>query len=421
MSESTGQQIAYGEALDAFPEWTALERDLGITVAGWQIRRGRTDEFTRTGTGTATIFVNDLTGFLGTGADFPVHARILLRGSPMFRGHVQSIDTQVDGSGVVSRAAINCVDAFEYLSNIELVDAFADPGFSSQRIFGNIPPDEVADNGDIFYEDGQVDDRMIQALEDIHWPSSLRSIFSGNVNVMESVYSPGTSFKQLLDDAADAEFPTVANLFMGNDGVLKFRGRFARFNPDAYGITRWQAGTGSHVTGDVAQLRELEWTWGREQVFNSALCYPDLNRHPQKVTMMDQQVLDQASIDKWGLRSWSAENIITLRHNANGNTGAQECAIYATYVIENYAQPVPRCSRLTFRSLLDGDPRASATWALMCGVEIGDIVELNTDWIGGEHFVEGITASASELNGDVPNATVTLDLSPTAHWTVDPF
>lgn len=421
MSELEGQLVAGGDALDAFPDFQPLLRSHGITVSGWEVRRGRQDEFTRTGTGTATIFVNDLSGFLGTGSEFPVHARIDLRGTTVFRGHVDTIDVDVDNAADVSRAAIRCVDAFDLLSGIELVNAYAFPGFSSVRVFGNIPPDEIEDNGDIFYEDGQVDDRMIQALEDIHWPPSLRSIFSGNVNVMESVYSPGTSFMQVLSDAADAEFPSVANLFMGKDGVLKFRGRFARFNPDAYGISRWQAGTGSHVTSGVAQIRELAWTWGRKQVFNSALCYPDTIRHPQKVDLIDQQFVDDTSIEKYGMRSWAAENLITLRHNTNGNTGAEECQLFAQYIIENYSDPVPRVSQIVFRSLSDDDQRAAATWALMTGVEIGDIVELSTDWIGGEHFVEGITISCHELDGTIPDTTVTLDLSPAAHWTVDPF
>jgi hypothetical protein len=43
MSESTGQQVAYGDAMDAFPSWVSLERALGITVSGsWP--RGRNPE-----------------------------------------------------------------------------------------------------------------------------------------------------------------------------------------------------------------------------------------------------------------------------------------------------------------------------------------------------------------------------------------
>lgn len=413
MSETGGCQIAYGDALDAFPAFTALTR-----VSGWEIRRGRTDEFARTGTGTATIHVNDLTGYLGAGAEYPVHAQITLRGSPMFRGYVDDINVEVAPSGVVSRVAIECVDAFDVLAGIEV--APSDP-----VSFGDFVPVDSA--GNVFYEDGQVDDRIIQALEDANWPSSLRSIFSGNVQVMESVYDAGTSILQIINDAADAEFPTVANLFVDASGVVRFRGRFARFNPSAYGIPTWYAGTESHVTSGVAQIRTLSFETTKKQVFNAALCYPDPSRHftdggdPIPVVMEYQLVVDNASISKWGVRSWSAENLITRRHNANGNTGAEECRLFAEYVVENYSDPVPRVSRIGLKSLRDSDPRAAATWALMQGIEIGDVLDLTTDWISGTYFVEGITASAHELDGTIPFATVELDLSPAAHWTVDPF
>lgn len=417
MSESTGQQIAYGDALEPFPAWQPLN-DTGIRVSGWDIRRGRTDEFTRTGTGTATIYVNDIEGLFNAGAEFPTHARILLRGSPMFRGYVDDVDVDVRPSGVASNVAIVCSDAFDLFAGIEMQDEFAFPGISSVRKWGNLPPQGTEG---VFFEDGQVDDRMILVLFQSGWSTSLQSIYSGNVNVAESVYDPATSVLQALWDAADAEFPTVANLVMSAEGVLLFRGRFARFTPDAYGISRWQAGTGSNVTTGVAQTRILGYTTGKKSIYNAALCYPDPNRHPQELEMKDQIVVDETSIAKWGRRSWSAENILTLRHNANGNTGAQECALYAQYVIQNYADPVPRVTKLGFKSLRDSDPRAAATWALMQGVEIGDIVELTTDWISGSYFVEGITAKARELDGTIPLAEVELDLSPQALWTVDPF
>ncbi len=425
MSETDGIQIAYSDALEAFPDWQSLSTLSGLRVAGWTLRRGRTDEFQRTGAGTASILVNDLTGELGADTELPTHVKITLRDAPMYRGFLRGKPAVVEHSGVVTRLSIDCVDAFDLFGRIEIADQFRFPGISSQRVWGNVPPATTADNGDVFYEDGQVDDRIIQVLANGKWSDDLRSIFSGNVNTQESVYAPGASMMQLLADAADAEFPDVSNLFMGGtgdyNGKVMFRGRFARFNPDAYGITRWRVGTGSRVTAGVAQTRELEWADGTDQIYNIALCYPDPEGHPQKIVMADQLFTDQASVDKWGPHSWSAENLIILRHNANGNTGAEECQLFAAYIINNYAQPVPRVTKITLRSLLDRDARASATWAMMMGAEIGDIVELDTDWIGGTHFIEGITASAEELDGDIPNATVSYDLSPAAHWTVDPF
>lgn len=405
MSESDGCQIAYGTALDAFPSWISLGGTAG-RVSGWDIRRGRQDEFSRTGTGTASIYVNDVTGYLGSGAEVPVHGRINLRGSPMFRGHVDEINRDVSSAGVVERVTIELVDAFDFLSGVGLV-----PG-----LHGAVPPAGMEQS--VFYEDGQVDDRMILALLDADWPSSLRSIFSGNVNVFESVYEPGTGVLQVLQDAADAEFPTVANLFVDRAGVVSFRGRFARFNPTAYGVSEWEAGTGAFVTTGVAQIRSLAYSTPKHTVRNAALAYPQGMAENEMQSMV---VTSTSSIAKWGTRTWDAPNLLTKRHNSNGNTGADECKLFSTYVIQNYQNPVPRISRVGFKSLRDSDSRASATWALMTGVEIGDVINITTDWISGGYFVEGITASARELDGTIPYATVELDLSPRALWDVDPF
>ena len=66
-----------------------------------------------------------------------------------------------------------------------------------------------------------------------------------------------------------------------------------------------------------------------------------------------------------------------------------------------------------FDAINDGD--------MMENAEIGDVVDLTTDWISGLYFIEGISASCAHGNGTIPDASVTYDLSPKAHWDVDPF
>ena len=153
-------------------------------------------------------------------------------------------------------------------------------------------------------------------------------------------------------------------------------------------------------------------------IVNSALAYVEGMAEDE----IPEVIIDDAgSQGTYGIRSWSAENLLTKRHLSNGNTGADEALLFATYQVANFKSPVPRISRVQFRSLRDSDHRAAATWALMCGVEIGDVIDIYSDAISGRYFVEGITLDVRELDGDIPWAVCDLDLSPAAFWATDPF
>lgn len=414
MSESGGQQIAFGDALDPFPGWVSLERDLGIRVSGWSMNRGRVDESQRTGTGTAQIHVNDLSGYLGSGGEFPTQARLLLRGSARFRGYVDSIDIEVNHNRPsLSHATISCVDMFDYLSTAELV-----PG-----VHGLAPGHPKLDPGEeqyVVYPIDQVDNRIIDVLTDVGVLSAQRSVFSGNVMLNKSKYSAGTTAMQVLDEAVDAEWPGVSNRFIDSTGRYCFRGRHARFNPEnpTYGIQFWEAATEGSVTTGRAQIRRLSYSRSRKLVVNSAVAYPegmDELEVPQLI------IEDAGSQGLYGIRSWSAENLLTRRHLSNGNTGADEAILFATYQVANYKSVEARITRVQFRALRDFDDRAAAIWDLMQNVEIGDVLDIYTGAISGRYFVEGIGMEVRELDGEIPMVVCDLDLSPAAFWTVDPF
>lgn len=408
MSETDGQQIAYGDALDETPTWISLERDLGLRVSSWRINRGRVDETQRTGTGTATIQVHDLAGYLGSGAEFPVHAQLSLRGSPRFRGHVEELAVEVEHAGVsgVTHCSIECVDLFEHLSGVELV-----PGEH-----GDTPA--LGEEQYVVYDKAQVDDRMIQVLDEAGVPAGLQNVFSGNVELQKTKYSSGTTAMQVLDECADAEWPGVSNRFISSTGEYAFRGRFARFDPTnpTYGIQFWEATTGADPS--QAKIRRLQYTTQKALITNSAMATVEGQAEADKPLVL---IEDAASITKWGRRSWSADNLLTRRHLSNGNSGANEAVLFATYQTANYADPVPRITRVQFRTLRDSDPRAAATWDLMQGVEIGDVIDITSDWISGRYFVEGLSMEVRELDGTIPDCTCELDLSPAAFWDVDPF
>ena len=415
MSESGGQQIATGGAMDAFPSWVSLETALGIRVSGWRVNRGRVDETQRTGTGTATIYVNDMAGYLGSGAEFPTHARLLLRGSPRFRGFVDEVNVEVVhtvpnqpvATSGLSRVSIECVDMFDHLSTVEL----------AAGVHGTLPT-PAGQEQYVWYDTAQVDDRMFQVLDDAEVPAALRSVYSGNVEVMPKAYQTGTTAMQVLDECVDAEWPGVSNRFIDSEGRYSFRGRHARFNPGAYDISFWEAGAGSHVTSGRAAIRRLGYATSRKLITNSAVAYPEGMAEAEMPLVI---IEDATSQGKYGRRSWSAENLLTNRHLSNGNTGADEAILFATYQVANYKDPAARINRVQFRSLRDDDTRAAATWALMQGVEIGDVLDIYTDDISGRYFVEGLALEVRELDGTIPFAVCDLDLSPAAFWETDPF
>ena len=70
-------------------------------------------------------------------------------------------------------------------------------------------------------------------------------------------------------------------------------------------------------------------------------------------------------------------------------------------------------------------PRPPATWALLCNVDISDIVHLTTTHGGGggfddDFYVEGIHYQARP-GGVIPYVELTLDVSPRGYYDDNPF
>lgn len=411
MSELDGSQIGYGDPLEAFPSWESLSTN--VKVGGWEWQRGRTDEFTRIGAGSGRIFVKDRTNYLATAA-FPTHARIRLRGSNRFRGHVDEVEGEVHSSGIKTDVTLELTDLRAHLAGVE----------AAIGVHGILPAPAGMEQY-VWLEDGQVDDVIRHLLTTSGVPAPLRSLFSGNVWLMEQGVTPGTSILQILDECSDSEFPGVAVSFIDAGGRYCFRGRHARFNPTnpTYGIQFWEAGASAigganFVTSGRAQIRGLRWSKGKSTILNRAIAYPAGMAEDELAQMMFE---DAASIAAYGQRSWSAPNLLTKRHLSNGNTGADEAQLFSQYQVANHSGPTIRARKITFRSLRDSDPRAAATWDLMQNVEISDVVHLHTPFIDGTYFVEGITQRGEELDGSIPNVTTELDMSPASFWTTDPF
>ena len=397
--------------------------DLPERVESISISRGRTDELDRTGTGSCTIALNWRGGSIVdyTGAAGSVTLSNPFGGSAtVFSGTVDEMEYELDPTQAVTRVNVTLVDCLEFFAGIEMA-----PGLN-----GIVPLPAVVDDGNIFYEqelvgplgselEGRIGRLVLESGYSGPW-----EIFSGNVQVKDTVYSPRTTILSAIQDAADAEFPGVANVFVQQDGTFTFHGRLARFNPAnvQYDIDTYTAGDGAACVGDSARARihRLALNGSRQRIINAALATPE---GILDADIEAQIVTDTASINDYGVRSWSAENLLTWYDELNDLTANAAVKQFASYYVANYAQPQIRISELTFATRAPEWDNAEATWNVLCNADISDIVTLSVAnpgiaLVDVDYFIEGVRMEISPL-GDRGYALVkkTLDLSPRAYWT----
>lgn len=445
---SYGICIAFGQnAYSTSPTWTRIDDPLydslqnkattpwnGRFVTAWSTDRGRTYELDKTQTGTASITVYDVTGYFDpTNRLGPLYGKI----TPMlpakisvqnpannfyydiFTGFVESWDWVMDTAERMMTVTINLVDGFEPLTRGEL-----EPASNGVTTFV----------GDVAATAAQT--RISGILTLAGWPSGTnwRNINTGNIYLQPTVYNPQTSYLSAIQDVADAEFPGVSNFFMAKNGAATFYGRYPRFQPTNFpqDVNFWQAADkpGLAPAAGAALISDIQWALDSKNLINKALCYP---YGIAETSISGQIVGDNGSIAQYGIRTFSIPDLISNGQPVGGGVSAQPALaanaatkIFSTYYVQNYCQPVLRISHLEFRTRLPGD---SQTWALMTGVEIGDIITVFTSNPGGggfsketfgmgvvsQFFVEGIHNSISApLQGNIPEWTMTLDVSPRA-------
>lgn len=414
-----------GTIFTVTPTWTRLDNlGGGLRLAQVDIRRGRSDEFERHGAGEMTVRFNDRGGDVDpTAVDwisrpmaFAVRDPVDGTWHPRFRGAVDDHSYELTESGLVKGAVVfECVDAIDYFANYELA-----PGLA-----GDTPP--AQSQGYVFYEDTAVTGpqiRIEQAYADCGWPSGLSSTFTGNVNLLETVYSPGESILAVIHDAADAELPGVGQHFVDKYGVACFHGRNARFDPAATAATatHWDF----HAWSAPFFGPPFVVTRSRRIIRNQAMCYP---QNIVQADRVNQVVVAAGSIGTHGGRSWSAENLVLKGGITSGLTGDQEALTYANYIISNYANSIARPAQITFRAMRPTDIRGPDLWEFVSQVDISDTISVAKGHPGGggvsaTYFVEGISESwrpgVKDLDTGYPFLTMTLDLSPSTYWTTEP-
>jgi hypothetical protein len=470
VADPPGVSVAFADPWDEpDPTWTRLDTLAGCRVRSWTIDRGRPNEFAKTGTGTATVSIVDLDGlFDPTNATSPYYPYVLpgkqvaiSLWNPVsdtwhirFRGFVEAWRYRLARMRDHMELQLDLVDGFAMLARAELrvkVD-----GVTAINVTEGTPEEQLEQErafaelaaGNIIYAEtvGPVGDRISSILGDIGWPYEWRvetpdpdaDIFTGNVRVGRKAYGPGTTALDALWDAADAEFPGVANLYCAADGHLRFRGRQARFRPTVaeYGITPYTVGDPSATTGDpdAVPVAELEWAIEDSQVYNACTATPQgvgtgdswRELDPAKDDVAGQFVTDETSRAAYGLQSLTFDNLQTLEEIATGEGALAATRKFATYYVDNYKTPHPRISRLVFKTRRPGADHGSPLWQFLSNVEISDLLTVQTAHGGGggfltDFYVEGIHYTCRPGPPEHAIAELSLDVSPRAHWDTSPW
>lgn len=403
------------------------------------IERGRQFELDRTDAARATVRINDTEGVLDpTNPSGPYYGDIQpltqavwcawnpvdSEWEPRFRGWINDLRYLYDPSQRVNFLEVDLVDIFEILAAIEML-----PGS-----FGDAPPSGL--EGQVFYEDATMDDRIVQALTDSGIPAAFYVVFTGNVTVIPTVYTPGESPMTAIQEAADAEFPGVSNVYTDRFGRLAVHGRLAKFDPAttsavagdaAWDWRHWNAGDGEAVAAApsiTAHMRGFGFNRGLSSIRNSAIATP---YGIDDDDVSGQIVQDLASIAQYGLRSWSAQDLLTQEGLLDSSSALVETRRFAEYITMNYGQPRDRIGPVTFRSMNLGQTGYVVNWRLLTQIDISDQLDASILAPGGggfideECFVEGIREEHKPANTDFDDVTVTVDLSPVAYFTEIPF
>jgi len=448
MAAPQGVCIAFAaNTLDPDPAvWTRLDDPSAYgVVSGWSISRGRPKETEKTNTGTANLNCLDRQGLLDPmNGSSPFHGNLdpmkqaaisikhPITGAwwTLFRGFVSRYDHELEtwGTRGLDTISIELADAFDYFAAAMLmpgVHGVSIPGFGDVYYAGT--PSNLGGQSDVFKH---VDDRIKEILADFGWPVALQNIFSGNVSLQGVVYSRSDSPLSALWDAADSEFPGVANLFVSKNGIVIFHGRDARFNwsDPQYGINTWHAGGLPQAQADstVAPITDLKFRRTKEDIINACLCLP---RGASDTDAEINLLFDNPSITKYGYRGMSITELLTSAgHDAANNptTNLEECRRFADYYVGNYASPRTVVETIRFQTRDIGQVGASALWDLICAIEIGDVIHLNTSHPGGGgfnegFFVENLRYDAQPLRGSLLDITLDVDVSPMSSYGYNPF
>ncbi len=450
--------IAWDDApLEPNPTWTVIDQGTSPFpqhfVSGYDTRSGRQTLTSQTDTGTATVYVNDREGlFDDRNGSSPYQGKLSGRQimlqlynpvtaiwEPQFRGLIDNYRYTMDGSAVGADGnpvnasiEIDCVDVFDYLNGYGLtpgLDGVTAPSGSEDSVYY-----AASGVGDF------VGDRILEILTDANIDPTMSVLASGNVQVIETKYNADESALSALRDAADAELPFIANVYVNRSGLFCFRGRYSRFDPDAvaaagggsWDFTRWKVGDGKAIQADPtrAQVRLLSYNRDRGDLINAAMCYP---QGLAATAIPGQVYADTSSITTYGKHATNPmTDLITANYAGPGtispDDGKTQCFLYAELLVKNKKDPRLSPTALQLKSINPADFRGSATWDVLTRSDISHIVNVAVGYAGGtgllggatvdDYYIEGRALTVRPANSAYDYVELDLEVSPFV-WSAD--
>jgi hypothetical protein len=435
----SGDSMVMAGPLDAAPEeLSGSGLPTANRVIHWETHRGKNNEFDKTEAGTGSILLRNRDGlfdplktsgvYVGTGNLLPLRQVRITMNTPqhptvyndIFTGYVENWGFERMGPRGAT-ATLDIMDGFELLEQSQIY--VTKNNTSGGHTFGAL----------------HVDDRINMALEFAKWPPQRTSIFPGNVVCRKVTYNPGDSMLQVIQDAADAEMPALANFYMDKSGNACFRGRYFRLDPfnstwDGYLNARkaklFKFGDDKAIelysdneedypdVGHLMPMSNLKWELTKEHIY-TVVTVTWADADPKNIYA--QTVSDSVQAKKFGRRDLTIQGLVVLTGDAGGGqTAAQECKRFGLWYLENYKKAFVRATQLEVHSKFE----TTNIWSFLTQVEIGDLVELYTKNPGGggffgqQYYVDGIH-NVVDAKGHWPEWVATYDLSPVGHWKQD--
>ena len=442
--------------LEPNPTWTVIDQGGDFPenfVSGYDTHSGRQTLISQTETGTATVYVNDREGlFDDRNGSSPYQGKLSGRQimlqlyNPVnatwysqFRGLIDDYRYTMDGSAVgadgnpvVADIEIDCVDMFDYLNGYGLT-----PG-----IDGTTPP-AGAEDSVYFAASGisdTVEDRILEILGNANIDPAMSITASGNVQVIATQYNADESALTALRDAADAELPFIANIYVNRSGQFCFRGRYSSFAPDqvaaeagsTWDFHRWKVGDGKAIQADPtrAQIRLLSYSRDRNEIINAAMCYP---QGTPATAIPDQVYGNTVSIAAYGKHQANPmTDLITGKYVGFGtitpDDGQTQCYMYAELLVKNKKDPRLCPTAVQLKSIQPTDARSSATWDILTRSDISDIVNIAVGYAGGtglmgaatvdDYYIQGRALTVRPANTGYDEVELDLEVTPFI-WSAD--